>query len=454
MPALRSIRRSRRRDAPRARAIVVRGVAVTVALLAIMYLGASLYNGVPTTHYGTAYASVPVLGDLLTHDAVRIAGVRVGQVEAIGLGRDQQPRVQLQLNPGTRLPVGTRVVVRANGLLGARYVQLIPGSSTRLLPDGTTIHGGAASFTSGLPEAIATFDLRTRHGLTRSIDGLSTGLAGEGGPLNQSINQLSIGTPEFDAIARAVLAHDQAARRLIPALDSTMAPLAADRQYVRPGFTALTPAVTPFYSERTAVQATLDAGPATLITAQSGLGRGLKLLSSVRSLAAAASATLPPAPAALSSLSALLGAAPVPLRELVPDLQRALPMTAASLQQLLADARGKLVPLLDNGISLARPQLQYIGQHSCDFKNFAASMRSMTGFGQPGNGPIGQAMAFRLDVPVPAGGEGLGLDASGPFGLGLYKRVGYEAPCTYLSRPYPLLASNPLGLGRRSGGQG
>lgn len=427
---------------------------MTVALLAIIYLGASLYNGVPTTHYGTVYASVPIVGDLLTHDAVRIAGVRVGQVEAIGVGRDQRPRVQLQLDPGTRLPLGTRVVIRANGLLGARYVQLIPASSHRLLPDGTTIHGGAGSFTSGLPEAIATFDLRTRHGLTRSIDGLSSGLAGEGGPLNDSIHQFSIGTPEFDAIARAVLAHDQAARRLIPALDSTMAPLAADRRYVRPGFTALTPAVTPFWSERSAVQTTLDAAPATLTTAQSGLGRGLHLLSAVRSLAAAALATLPPAPSALSNLSALLDVAPVPLRELVPDLQRALPRTAAGVQRLLADARGKLVPLLDNGISLARPQLQYIGQHSCDFKNFSASMRSMTGFGQPGNGPIGPAMAFRLDVPVPAGGEGLGLPASGPLGLGLYKRVGYEAPCTYLSRPYPLLAPDPLGLVRRSGGQG
>lgn len=425
---------------------------MSVALLAIIYLGASLYNGVPTTHYGTAYASLPVVGDLLTHDAVRIAGVRVGQVESIGLGRDEQPRVQLQLDPGTRLPVGTRIVIRANGLLGARYVQLIPGSGQRLLPNGATIHGGAGSFTSGLPEVIATFDARTRDGLTRSIYGLSAGLAGEGGPLNESIHQLSIGTPEFDAIARAVLAHDQAARRLIPALDATLAPLAANRQYVRPGFTALTGAVTPFSTERAAVQAALAAAPATLSTAQSGLGRGLALLSSVRSLATAAAATLPPAPSALSDLSALLAAAPVPLRELVPDLQHRLPVTAAGLQRLLASARGKLVPLVNAGVTVARPQLQYIGQHSCDFKNFAASMRSMTGFGQPGNGPIGQAMAFRLDVALPAGGEGLGLPASGPLGLGEYKRVGYEAPCTYLSRPYPLLTSDPLALARGSGG--
>jgi ABC-type transporter Mla subunit MlaD len=369
------------------------------------------------------------------------------------LGRDEEPRLQLQLDPGTRLQVGTQVMIRANGLLGARYVQLIPGSSRRLLPNGATIRAGAGSFTNGLPEVIATFDAQTRHGLTRSIDGLSTGLAGEGGPLNESIHQFSIGTPEFDAIARAVLAHDQAAKRLIPALDGAMTPLAANRQYVQPGFTALTPAVTPFSSERAAVQETLAAAPTTLATAQNGLERGLALLSSVRSLATAASTTLPPALPALSDLSALLRAAPVPLRELVPDLQHRLPVTAAGLQRLLAGARAKLVPLLDDGVSLARPQLQYIGEHSCDFKNFSASMRSMTGWGQPGDGPVGQAMAFRLTLTLPAGAEGLGLNASGPAGLGLYKRVGYEAPCAYLSRPYPLLSSNPLGLARRPGGQ-
>jgi virulence factor Mce-like protein len=444
---------TRRTDTVPTRKRWTRGIVTLALLAAAVWVAASVYNGVPFTAYETYYAQVPEVGDLLSHDPVRIAGVRVGQVEAIGLGRNDEPRVQLQLDPGTRLPVDTRVMVRANGLLGARYVQLIPGSSRRLLPDDATIRAGAGSFTNGLPEVIATFDAPTRQGVTRSIDGLSTGLAGEGGPLNESIHQFSIGTPEFDAIARAVLAHDQAARRLIPALDSTMTPLAANRQYVQPGFTALTPAVTPFSSERTAVQAAIEVAPATLTTAQSGLGRGLRLLSAVRALAAAASTTLPPAPPALSDLSALLNAAPVPLHELVPDLQHRLPVTAEGLQRLLAEARAKLVPLFDQGVSLARPQLQYIGQHSCDFKNFSASMRSMTGFAQPGNGPIGQAMAFRLDVPVPAGVEGLGLDASGPLGLGLYKRVGYEAPCAYLSRPYPQLLSNPLGLARSSGGK-
>ena len=205
-----------------------------------------------------------------------------------------------------------------------------------------------------------------RHGLTRSIDGLGSGLVGEGGPLNESIHQLSIGTPEFDTIARAVLAHDQAARRLIPALDSTMAPLAADRQYVRPGFTALAPAVTPFSSDRAPFKATLTQLP-DLTSAQSGLGRGLKLLRSwescdrrLRDVAAR--------PSALSDLSALLAAAPVPLHELVPDLQTRLPVTAAGVQRLLADARAKLVPLVNDGVNLVRPQLQYIGEHSCDFR--------------------------------------------------------------------------------------
>jgi virulence factor Mce-like protein len=436
--------------------VVVRGLAVIVVLLGLIYLGGSLYNGVPTTHYETAYVSVPIVGDLLTHDAVRIGGVRIGQVEQIGLGADGQPKLQLQLSPGTRLPAGTSVAIRANGLLGSRYVELTPGKSGKLLPDGSTIHGGAGSYTNGLPEAIDSFDAPTRQGLTRTLDELSTGVAGQGAPLNASLRDLAIGTPEFDAIARAVLAHDQAARRLLPSLDSALAPLAANRQYVRPGFSALSPALAPLSSERSSVQAALAAAPATLVSANTGLAKGVSLLDSVRSLTGALSDALPPAPQALTDLSALLDQARLPLRELVPDLRKRLPVTAIDLRQLLADLRAKFIPQLTETVDLGRTQLQYIGQHSCDFKNFAASMRSMTGFGQPGQGPAGPAMAFRLDTPIPAGAEGLGLNASGLGGLGLYKRVGYEPPCTYLSRPYALLTQSPLSAlaGASRGGRG
>jgi virulence factor Mce-like protein len=455
MAARRTSRRSsRRRDQPLARATVLRGSLIFAAFLGILYLAQSLYDGVPTTDYRKVYVSVPTVGNLLSHDAVRIGGTRVGQVHTIDLGDDGRPRVRLQLNPGTELPADTTVAIRANGLLGARYVQLVPGKRSDLLGDGATITGDSRSFTNGLPETLDTFDAPTRKGLQGVTEELSAGVVSQGGSLNGALRGFAIGTPKFVAIVRSVLARDGAASRLIPSLDSAMRSLAANRDTVRPGFTALPRAVRPFVTERDATRATLEQAPATLSATTSGLTRGRRLLGAVRRFAEAAAVTLPPAPDALRDLSVLLGEAKAPLRRLVPDLDRRLPDTAVGVRNLLVDVDKKLVPKATQAVDLSRPQLRYIGKHSCDFTNFGASMRSMTGFSQAGSGPIGPAIGFRLEVAMAAGLETLGLDASGPLGLGMLNREGYEPPCTYLSKAYPQLTQDPLGINTPGQGPG
>jgi phospholipid/cholesterol/gamma-HCH transport system substrate-binding protein len=439
-------RNRRRRDEPLARVTVLRGSLVLASFAGLVYLALSVYNGVPTANYATYKVSVPTIGNLLEHDAVRIAGKRVGQVSAIDLGADGRPLVKLQLDPGTKLPRDTRVVIRANGLLGARYVELTPGHDRALLAHGATIRGGTRSFTNGLPEVLDTFDGATRRSLRRDVDALSTGLVGLGAPLNGAVRDLGIGPRRLDEVARAVLARDGAAARLIPSLDAAIGALEPARGYIRPGLTSLSTAVRPLITERAATRATLRAAPAALDAITPGLTRGRRLLASVRDLAGAAATTLPQAPAAFRDLSVLLGAARRPLRRLVPDLKHRLPVAATGVRDLLGDVDAKLVPELKQTVDRLRPQLRYIGSHGCDFANFGAVMRSMTGFGQAGSGPNGPAMAFRLEIALPAGGELAGVDANGPLGAGLFKRVGYEAPCTYLSKPYPQLTQDPLGI--------
>src|SRR5262245_63150468 len=128
--ARRPKRRRMRRDRPRATAIALRGIAVCAVALAIGFGLLRLYNGVPGKDYATYYVSTPTVGNLLLHDPVRISGTRVGQVLAIDIGDDGQPKLELQLDPGTQIPDDTRVGLRDNGLLGARYVSLEPGTST------------------------------------------------------------------------------------------------------------------------------------------------------------------------------------------------------------------------------------------------------------------------------------------------------------------------------------
>lgn len=73
--------------------------------------------------------------------AVRVAGVRVGKVDGIGL-EGQQAKVSLLLDKPLPLTVGTTARIANMGLLGDKYVELVPGpADAPPLPEGTVLAG-------------------------------------------------------------------------------------------------------------------------------------------------------------------------------------------------------------------------------------------------------------------------------------------------------------------------
>jgi phospholipid/cholesterol/gamma-HCH transport system substrate-binding protein len=73
--------------------------------------------------------------------AIRLAGVRVGRVDGISLD-GRQARVHLMLEQDVPLTEGTFARISNLGLLGDKYVELVPGpQSAPPLPDGATIPG-------------------------------------------------------------------------------------------------------------------------------------------------------------------------------------------------------------------------------------------------------------------------------------------------------------------------
>src|SRR5258708_5590017 len=58
--------------------------------------------------------------------SVRIAGVKVGHVDGVGL-QGSQARITLALDKKHKLTVGTSATIANLGLLGEKYVELIPG---------------------------------------------------------------------------------------------------------------------------------------------------------------------------------------------------------------------------------------------------------------------------------------------------------------------------------------
>jgi phospholipid/cholesterol/gamma-HCH transport system substrate-binding protein len=105
--------------------------------------------------------------------AVRVAGVRVGRVDGIGLDGGRA-RVSLLLEAPVALTAGARARIANMGLLGDKYVELIPGpEGAPPLPDGAVLEGETpVSF----DEAMAKLD-----SIGSSIERVTGSLTGEGG---------------------------------------------------------------------------------------------------------------------------------------------------------------------------------------------------------------------------------------------------------------------------------
>jgi phospholipid/cholesterol/gamma-HCH transport system substrate-binding protein len=432
-------RRAQRHDTIPPRKVVFRALLSTGVVVGLVALALSIYGGAPWNSYKTIYVTVPDTGNLRAHDPVRIAGVLVGQVSGISVTQTGDARLALQINSGTKLPTGTTFALRANGLLGSRYVQLLPGHGSTELADNTTLRGGTDSLSYGVPEALNVFNQETRGKLGSMITGLGQGLLGRGTGLNQTIQQISAESKPAQLLVHSLIAANL--QSLIPDLDTLSRPLDSARTVIGKLLAPTAKALQPFDSQRSALQNALTQAPSALQATIAGLGNGERLLDAADNLALQAQQVLPLAPDGFRQATALLADSNPALREarlLLVNLEPTVPA-------VLRVTHG-LSPVLDpfsNALGLAIPIVDQLGPYGCNVENTAAVLRSMTGYGGTGSGPDGPAMAFRLEIVAAPPTEILGTKDY----TGLVKRVGYAPPCTNLADTYPTSTSPLTGIG-------
>lgn len=431
-PARRSSTRRARTNHVPPRQVLFRGGLVTLLLIGFVYLGTSLYNGVPGKKYIYVNSTVPQVGNLIQHDPVRLSGVRIGQVKSVEASTDGKARLELQLDPGTGLPVDSQLIVRANGLLGARFVQIVPGRSTDTIADGGDIKPDTKqSLTFGVPEALDTFDPKTRVELQHMVEGLGIGLFGRGADLNVFFRRVSDEVVHAQDLFKTI-SNTGAVPALLPSLRSGLRPLNDNRQNLAAMMPETSRALQPFVAERGAVRETLDAAPGALDAANAGLAKGTRLLASVRAVSLSAQRTLPFAPRGLRTTSRLMSEAGRPLEQANALLKEARP-TVPKVLDVTAALRPVLTPVKALTDDL-NPMVALLGSYGCDIVNFGTVFRSMTGSAGTGSGPNGALKAFRLQAIAPSPAEALSIDgANDP----LFVKDSYPAPCKYLSKPYP-----------------
>jgi virulence factor Mce-like protein len=177
---------------------------VLIGTMTVLVLGLAVYlsyisvNGLPFVSYYEIKVQVANADELSKNSDVRIGGARVGQILSIN---PEQPTkawphpyasLELQLEPSLYpLPTETHYRVRLASVLGAKYLELIPGPrSGPKVPDGGTLalsqKPGANQelpFTD-LDTALRTFAAPTQHAFRAATAGLADALAGRGAELN------------------------------------------------------------------------------------------------------------------------------------------------------------------------------------------------------------------------------------------------------------------------------
>jgi phospholipid/cholesterol/gamma-HCH transport system substrate-binding protein len=113
-------------------------VITTVAATAVLGLTIANVDFGGSDTYSARFTDVTSLN---TGDDVRIAGVKVGQVDSISIVDRQQAEVRFTVQNDVRLPASVTATIKYRNLVGQRYVSLAQGTGpmNALLPPGGSI---------------------------------------------------------------------------------------------------------------------------------------------------------------------------------------------------------------------------------------------------------------------------------------------------------------------------
>lgn len=118
---------------------IVVGLFMGIGILAMVYVSINLghVDFFSNDNYKLTATFATVTG-LKKDTSVEIAGVPVGKVADIKL-KENQALVTLSINKGVSVQDDTIASIRTQGLLGAQYIELLPGASDVALKNGDEI---------------------------------------------------------------------------------------------------------------------------------------------------------------------------------------------------------------------------------------------------------------------------------------------------------------------------
>lgn len=249
---------------------IVGAVTVLVVIVAV-FLAYNANNGLPFVSTYDLQARVPNADALVKGNEVRIGGSRIGIVSSVkpvqtgngGVAAELELHLDKSAEP---IPADSTMIIRPKSPLGLKYLQIVPGNSSKGLQAGATIPLSAAR-----PEPVDIdqffdmFNEPTRKAIQRNQAGFGNALAGRGPQINAAFGSLRLLVEHAQPVLRTIVAPGTRFGefwRALEELSATVAPVAETQASM---FVALDRTFAAFARvSRPFIQETIVKGPPTL----------------------------------------------------------------------------------------------------------------------------------------------------------------------------------------------
>jgi len=371
---------------------IVGAVTVLIVIVAV-FLAYNANNGLPFVSTYNLTARVPNADAVVRGNEVRIGGARVGIVRDVTpvqlAGGKVAADLTLKLDKSVEpLPVDSTMMIRPKSPLGLKYLQIVPGDSSRGFAAGDTIPVSAAR-----PEPVDIdqffdmFDEKTRLAIQRNQAGFGNALAGRGPQFNAAFVALRRLAESSQPSLRTIVAPSTnfgGFWRALEEISATVAPVAETQASM---FVALDRTFAAFARvSRPFIQETISKGPRTLDAVNAALpalrpffNDSARFFTALRPGAHALAQTSPTIAAALRAGVPVLNASPAFNAQLTPTAEALL-----SFQEAPGVFNG--LDLLIDTNNLLGPAISFIGPSQTTCNYFTLAFKNLANSSSQGNG--------------------------------------------------------------------
>jgi virulence factor Mce-like protein len=355
-------------------------IAGAVVIAVLMVASVTVQNGLPGNKGAQLDLQFRSVGNVNRYDDVRVAGRRVGGVASISY-QHGHANVRVRLSEGLDgLRDSTKARIRLAGLIGAQYVELVPGTTGRPLHSGATIPLSRTSTSPDVFAALTAFDKPRVRDLRAMFRALGAGFAGQGAGANRALRTTP---PLLDDAGKLLDSLDQdpaALRRLLPAAASFVGALVPAREDIAKGFAAGERAMRPLAEHPRETEALMRESAGIVREAPIEMRRAEPLMHETERLSVAVTRLTEHAPGGLRRATLALQESPRPLRVTTPVMRR-VRTTVPPVLQLIARV-SPLVSPFGRSLDSALPPIREAAKRTCDYDETIPWMRSVVAYSQ------------------------------------------------------------------------